>query len=836
MSSFARTLPRWRVLPLGLALAASAPIGCVPWRTSASPADRHASQAAFGTVSDGRISVRESVDRPRITTVVRDGDPTGAVAAVVLTGGDSAQSVALAAIVRERLRRAGVHDVDVAADRLGYRIRALVATPAAAATFLRALRVALDQPLSAESPELKKVGVALHALRRHPLDGPEMVPVAACTGELGEPASAPTIDPASAAGAAQLEQWRRQFHGAQRIALAVVGPASFGAEIEKRLAEDSAWTTVSPPTDPWPERDSITAYPLAGSGTPRLTVAARVGPTFAVSALAETAFAAQGPLAQKLLSSTSWRLSRTTATVRPRGACLAITVERDPARKDADLPNDAARIAAMISHELKVEVEAAHVEASVAGERVLRASDPRDAASLAAWWSHAARLEPSETRLAIALGVPPAHSSPKGGAGELDEQLQVVRDKLKAAVPRLASTWSRPVIENVTRVENGQGNFWLLLASPCGTSAESEVDAGYTALASAAAARAANGVDDVSVEPWIAQDGVGVLAHATPRPNESPSDLAQRVANAAGKSLLGPTPPPHLVTASRARLLELLESPTGPHSEPFGLLARALEPRHPAWLAPFGLRNAIVEGDVRSIELRRSALTDGPLRVAVLANADATQATLAVNTVDRWLVVRGTTPRACPPVAASAPETAEARDIVLHSVERPPHVLLGIALKKPTPTDDLMLELLREALVGKNGWMTVAFRSFAGPVRVEVRTIGQRHIRALVIEIHCADELLDQAVEQARAVLARIRQGAATEDQLRRALSRVQRQRLNEALEPRHRLAATWRKEVSPPASPSLSTWRTWLGRVLPDEAVAIVRVRPPKSEEGDAK
>jgi hypothetical protein len=689
---------RFLLTSVGFVLFSSA--SCVPWQsTRPYTSEQLATQTAFGTVSTGRISVHEEVEKPRLTTVIREGDPAGAIAALVLTGGDSVQSVALSTVVEERLRTAGVKHVEVAADRFSYRVRALVTTPAEAQTFLVALRTALEQPIRSASPELAKTAMALHELHRRPLDGADLAPVAACTGELGAPPSSPKLDPTTPAGAAQLEQWRLEFHGASRTALAVVGPAPLGQAVRELLGSGKPWPEVRPPDDPWPERDHTGAYLLAAN-SPRLTVAARVGPTFAVSALAERTFHADGPLAARLAASTSWRLTRTVATVRPRGACLAITVERDAARKDTDLAQDAARITAHVAHEIRMEVDAARADASVAGERVLGAADPRDAASLAVWWSHAARLQPGTTRLAVALGIPPRNVSPKTGATELDQQVDTVRAALQSALPRAESSWLRPSIDAASRVENGQGKLWLLLASPCGTSAETEADAGFTALAALSAARAASGISDVRLEPWVAQDGVGVLAHAAPRENETPGMLARRVGEAAASAILGPPPPDHVVSGTRGRLLTLFESATGPHSEAYGLLARALSPRHPAWLAPFGLRNAVIEADARSIELRRAALANGPLRVAVLANDDAKQAEIAVQTVDRWVVHRGSSPRTCPPIAASSQPLEEAKDVTVDAGNRSPQALLGLALRDPTPSDVAMMELLREALGG----------------------------------------------------------------------------------------------------------------------------------------
>ncbi len=832
MTSFAPVPVAARILAAGLVLTLILGGGCVPWRTPRPP-ELQAAQAAFGTVSTGRIVVHEDLGKPRVTSVVRQGDPAAAIAALVLTGGDSQQSVALAAVVTERLRAAQVPHVEVHPDRLGYRVRALVLDPNAARTLLVTLRAVLEQPIEPGGSEISAATHALLALHHHPLDPLEAEAIAACTGELGKPASSPRLDLSTPDGVRTLEAWRKAFHGAQRTAIAVVGPPAVGDAVRNHIAADTPWPDVVPPDDPWPAREHVGAYFLSGgnASTPRLTVAARVGQTFAVPGLAESAFHASSPLADRLAAATSWRLIRSTATVRPRGACLAITVERDPARKDADLAQDGARIAALLTHELQAELKEARSDASVAGEIVLGAADPRDAASLAVWWSHAARLQPGVPRVSVALGVPPPSTlDPRAGA-DLDRHVEAIQMTLRTALPRLAATWLRPNLETVSRVENGQGQLWLLLASPCGTAAETNVDAGFTALAAIASAHARNGEAGVTLEPWVAQDGVGILAHAAPRVGESPGALARRVSNAAASALLGTAPADQVVESARGRLLSLIEAPDGLHSEGFGLLARTLSPRQPAWLAPFGLRKSILEADARSISLRRTALSNGPLRLSILANTDAQQAEAAVSAVDRWLVHRSATPRTCPPVPASPSPASDAMDFTLHTTSRSPHAWLGVAVRTPTPSDRLMLDMLRETLAGPDGLLSTAFRSFEGPVRVATRTTGQRRMAALAIEIHCADELIDRALLQTRAVLARVQQGAVSEPQLRRALAAVEADRLERQLDPHVRVAQTWRRQSSAPQAPSLQEWKTWLAQNVSDEAVGIVRVHTTPAE-----
>ncbi len=93
---------------------------------------------------------------------------------------------------------------------------------------------------------------------------------------------------------------------------------------------------------------------------------------------------------------------------------------------------------------------------------------------------------------------------------------------------------ARAPIETRLRAEPGQSELWLLLGSPCGTLAESNDNAGQSALALTMAAHATSA--DVALEPWITPDAVGLLAHAPRRALESATEQAERVARALARA------------------------------------------------------------------------------------------------------------------------------------------------------------------------------------------------------------------------------------------------------------------------------------------------------------
>ncbi len=70
-------------------------------------------------------------------------------------------------------------------------------------------------------------------------------------------------------------------------------------------------------------------------------------------------------------------------------------------------------------------------------------------------------------------------------------------------------------IERV-KVERGQDELWVLLASPCGVTAERSADAGISATFLTRRAASIGGPrigSDVTLEPWFSADGVGLVAH-----------------------------------------------------------------------------------------------------------------------------------------------------------------------------------------------------------------------------------------------------------------------------------------------------------------------------------
>src|SRR6185437_12046240 len=102
------------------------------------------------------------------------------------------------------------------------------------------------------------------------------------------------------------------------------------------------------------------------------------------------------------------------ATAHADGGCLAATIDvsaRDLATNapsPTEAPSRIATAAALVRQEVAVEMADAATPPDLGGELTRRASDPRDAAERAAWWSLAGSVEvEDDPRVGLTVGVAP---------------------------------------------------------------------------------------------------------------------------------------------------------------------------------------------------------------------------------------------------------------------------------------------------------------------------------------------------------------------------------------------------------------------------------------------
>jgi hypothetical protein len=768
--------------------------------------------------------------RPPVAAVLRGGDARGAVAVAVTTAGVAPErgalvGVALAALVEARLADRGIAEVTAVGGWDGWRLRALTGTPADAARIVTAAQVAMLAPVSAEEPAMTAVASRAAALAQRPLGDRALVDVVRCTGEAfgaGNEAMPTAVD---------VEAWRRAAHGLGRVAFAAVGSADLADSAAAALARGPAWPAASAAAEaPWPAADAQPVVYDASGEVP--ASAARVVVT-AWTATPERAVAstaslgdATGALASRLAAlDPPARLRSVVASAHVGGGCVAATVDLEPRAPSSDFAARVATAAALARQEVAVETADMTSPAELGSALAVRAFDPREAAERAAWWSLASArngVPRDEVRLGLAVGVTPARDA-------TGWSLSAVSGQMRAALDRATVAWHAPVVEARTRVEQGQGDVWVLLASPCGTTSEANGDAGVAAtVATAAATHATRSAGDASVEAFEAADGVGILAHGPARAGESAQAHARRIADVAARAFAADVLDAEALGAART---SLLTRSSEPEARALTALGGALAPGHPSWIATMGTSFGLASSTEEAVRQRVSALRAGPLRVAVVANADAAQAEAAVRAVDRWIVRGPGDARACPPAATTAPARAGT-----YAVELPgggaSEALLALPLATDAPARTAAT-WLAAALDGKGGLLSRALGSAdrGPPLATEwnAAVLGAPRVPALVVRLVAADGSLDAAVAQARALLDHLRQGALKPEDRARAASLLASRTLSAQLDPRARLVQVWRDD--PPATaPSLDELQAFAAATLRDEALVIVAARPPRS------
>jgi hypothetical protein len=777
--------------------------------------------------------VRTASGRPPVVLVMREGDPATAIAVAVTTtgipwadgsGDDPEAATALAGLVESRLRAKAI-DAVVTPSWDGVRASMLATSEAEATRLASVLRDALLAP--ATESDLAGARRKLAALGQRPLRDRALVRWARCVGSphaLPERAGKDYAD----VDLARLERWRSAGLGLGRVAVAVTGPPAVGESVASTILGGAAWKNAAPVTAKRETDPSIDVFETAPDAVsvPVLHATLDVGTSSAAVTTAEALGDPHGPLAARLSElDLPFRLREVTGAAHANGGCVGVVLEAAPSSQAASASSDlAARVADAVAL-VRLEASVFLAEAGSARDgRVLsrRSGDAREAAERAAWWAlvdHGGGGRAGGG--SVTLSVPSRR-------GAKEPESAPSRDALAAAITRATTAWEKPVIDARTRVESGQGEAWVLVGSPCGTDGETENDAGLTALVATAAADAAKVSGDVRVEPWVTADGVGLLAHGPALAGETATSHARRLADVAARSFAAEP----LTTSALARArADLLRRDARNDGAALSTLASALAPQHPSWVIPWGSSEPIARSSDNAVLLRAQSLRAGPLRVAVLANVDVSQADAAVRAADRWVARRTSETRTC-----RAPSAAQPPRPGTYSAPPHPGAMPEAYLAFPFAAGDEAARsaalLVAAALDG--GESALLERALAGtpPLAREAsaRVLGWPAAPALVIRIVAAQASLDAAVMQARALVDRLHKAGLTGPDLERASAAQARSALATSLDPRARVVATWRGEtpgMSTPARVGAEEVRAFTQKFLAEEAMVVVASRP---------
>jgi hypothetical protein len=765
----------------------------------------HARGGSADAARDGvasPVELRARQDHPSLSLVARDGDPFSAVAVAVAHDLGGMASVWLGALIEDRMNRALPSTLEPRATGSGFVLRARVDSREQAGRLATSARDALGRPFT--EAEIARAGDRVRA-------GPGARTwasaadraVGECSGELGQtgPPDRPT--------AASVERWRTAVFSSQSVAFSAVGRRDVLESVASALRAAGPWPTSHALQDPWPAADLAGATPADGRS---LTLALRVEDAARALEAARALGARGSPLVLHLTAlEPSWRVERVLGTSRPRGACLRI----DLSVNGATLPSSRAApdVAALALDEATRALAEASGSPFSLDSGLLEATDPRDAAAIAAWRALGGIFEPGAPRAFVSYGSGGAASD---GASSAATALSEARARR-----------SQPSLEVRQGNEQGQGELWLLLASPCATATESASDAGVAALTIRALALRAADAEGVHLEPWISSDGVGLLAHG-PRlgAGESATAQARRVAGALGRALAGTQIGEGDVATARLALeAELL-----PETEPLWPVAlEGLAPGRPSLLDPRGTWQSIANLSTHAAETERRALVRGGLRLAALTNGGATQVTEAERALERWLrpersgAVRcGEPPRVEPrpgdyEVTTSAGAQPSSRALV--AVALPP-----TASGQVPPEAEWTVHLLNRP----GGWLDRAVRVTGLAVHAEASLLGGGDAAALTVEVVSTEDKARGAASQVRALFARLAEGAATSEDLTTAVAESAQESTVVGVDPRRRLVRMWLGRAAPGA-PDLQAFRRFHHNALAAErhVVVVTRRRP---------
>ena len=181
-------------------------------------------------------------------------------------------------------------------------------------------------------------------------------------------------------------------------------------------------------------------------------------------------------------------MNEVSGSARPSGGCLALSLETS--RPSASVEEHGALAAALVRQEIERARAVSETELPAnpadgawlgfeGGRAVRAASDPREAADLAALWSMTTPVtdEGHET-FAVAARIAVPNLDPREADGDLATEMQATSTRLATALDRATQALNTGMLERRERVERGQGELWLLVGSPCGLQGDGESDGG----------------------------------------------------------------------------------------------------------------------------------------------------------------------------------------------------------------------------------------------------------------------------------------------------------------------------------------------------------------------
>jgi hypothetical protein len=701
-----------------------------------------------------RIQVVEAQGAPPVALLAREGDPEQVVAVALYGAVSSVRVLAVAEVVANRLRAKGL-DVHLRSDRQSL-VLSVSGVDQAPRELVQALATALQ------------TGVEATDIAALPADLSSRVPVvaseaerrlASCTNRASRMQGEGDGDTRNAG---QLEEARRFLASPQRMAFSAVGAPTFVKAVAESVAQVGGWTSTGPANAPAPNGDGPTLEVVAGSATPRLTLALRTGD--GASALQRAKSFAEGPTAFSVQAERAgFSVSKVLGTVDPEGGCVTVTLDASTAAVDSGALG---RVFPRLVDELRAsEPLRLDVRAQVASE-----PDVREAAALAAWLTLSRGASSQEAELVAGLLSVRA------------EDLKTNEAALKRALVFTKQIEPVQTPKATLHAERGQPERWLLVANPCAGYGEGSSRWGISALAAHAVGTLE--VEGVRTQPFVVRGAVGFVAREPAELSPLPARTLARRAMAGFFSLPRPA-------VERAGIYERLAGDLalrfGPADLALSALPKAFD-ANPGVLPLFAVPRNVARFDEADLSLALRATAEGPLMVAALGQYDGLEA--AAETVAHYR----SQPQlaACPTPVPPKPGRLEVR-----AASAAAEVAVLVPTRGPYLAD-LLVELVRMRATKSLATLDGAGAS----VRVEL------------LSDHAADSVLvtlrgpaDATLPKEATLLAALREltGPLPEEIVLEAMSRASQRQRARLREPMERLSALLRGRLPLPAPAQLS-------------------------------
>lgn len=697
-----------------------------------------------------RIEVVRQTERPTLKLVHRIGDPEGGVSMAVFVEGGSRAALALLALVTTRLGEE--KDLDVRAFSSGVVFSVLAASPTGAESAMKRLSNALLAPVEAGEKLEAKANHLLALLPEAPRSKVDQ-----CLGVLGS--DGPSRAPFSSR---EVEQIRAEHAVSMRVGMGALGDPSL---LRAALAahETQTWRPGSMVSLPAVTPGSVDVQ----TGPHRQVRFALATPRATEAMLALEELKSQDHPLRAHLSAASGRFSLAASRValEPWGACLSVTLDQAELAR-APKAEDLAALLRVTAEEIRFALDIA-VPKGGGAMTLLSPENALDALTLSAWTAPPSAALPDERSISeVVLGASDG----------------VSRDSITRALDALKGRRSGERLELVRRDEAGQGETWVLVASPCGTAPELPREAGFRAMTVRSLALDFDGIDDVRMEPLATPAAIGLLGHAPRRAGESARHHAMRIARALGRALGGDALDGRDVATTRARMIGELGDQPGPP-----LALEVMSGGKPSLLDARGNAESLSAASSIDVERIRAELAAEPLRVALLDSSGTDLSPAVLEALGLWLDGSAESKSRCP---TSSLEPAKPGVWTLVSPSE------GVTARTYVATPSAGSLEAGRALVflveQERGALARGLLEPGLALTVSSQYWGTDGGGAFLFELGAEREQLDRAEGQLRAILNRLAARGITNAELGLLREEKARQDRERARSPRGRIVDLW--------------------------------------------